>query len=1079
MSILRIKQITFLLFLTLLLSGCFAGPKKARILERADRYFKAGDYDKAKVEYLNVLRVDGQNVTAFQQLGLIWLEQGVPLRAVPFLVRARDLSPQNVAIRAKLALAFMGAGDVADARKEALSVLQQDPANSDAMVLLAESSRTKEEFAGTEQQLQKFPNKNTAAFHIAAASFAVNKGDIGVATDELQQALAVDPKSAPAHLATGYLYLLRKDPAHAGPELKAAADLAPLRSGERIKYAEFKAGNGAADEAKAVLQSITKDAPDYLPAWRDLAQIAVEEKKYDEALSLLENVLSRNPVDPDARLLQAQIWLAKGDTAKATFNLDGINNDYPNNPLIKYNLARAYIASNHPAQAAAALEQAIAIKSDYADAIIVLAELNLRSGKAQSVALAMEDLCRKRPDLPQARSLLANAYKALGRLDDAAAVFRQQIKSTPESADAYMFLGLILRQQGKNDEARQAFEKVSEMAPDNLNSIDQLVEMDLADKRYDAAEQRVKAQLQKHPNTAGIHFLEAKIHVARATPQDWANAEAELKKAIELNPNFTLTYELLVSVYVSENKLAEAIGQLEAEQKTNSDDPRPLLMEGVIYERLKDYPKARDAYEKVLAVSPDSLLALNNLAYLYSEQLNQLDRAYELAQKARTLQPNNESVADTLGWILYRRGDYQQALALIQESASKSPQNPVVQFHLGMTSAVMGQADAARSALEQAAHSTVDFPDKDEAKRQLARVAGSSSGGTKDLATGELESRLKQQPNDLITLQRLAEAYEKRGESAKAAAAYEQIFKLNPKLSSAALELAQLYAGPLQDRNKAVEFAKKARELAPNDAQTSAVAGHIALEAGNYIWAHSLLQESARQRLNNAGVLYDLAMSAYALGRVSDARQTMEACLKAEPDTVQSQEAKKFLSMTTLDQSPADAVAVAAEGEVQNSLNGEPEYVPGLMVKAAIEMRRNDKKSAAEIYSRVLRKYPDFAPAQKQLAAIYQDNPDELGNAYDLAMKARKTLPDDPQLARTLAEINFKRKEFSYAVQLFEESARKNPLPPEDLYYLGMAQLQSRQEAKGRETLKGALAAGLEDPLAQKAKSSLAEKQPK
>ena len=149
------------------------------------------------------------------------------------------------------------------------------------------------------------------------------------------------------------------------------------------------------------------------------------------------------------------------------------------------------------------------------------------------------------------------------------------------------------------------------------------------------------------------------------------------------------------------------------------------------------------------------------------------------------------------------------------------------------------------------------------------------------------------------------------------------------------------------------------------------------------------------------------------------------------------------------------------------------------MAQAAIQLQRNDAKTATGTYLQVLRQYPDFAPAQKRLAAIYADNPDDLAKAYDLAMKARKTLSDDPELARTLAELNFKRKEYAYAVQLFQQSAANQPLPPKDLYYLGMAQLQTKQDAKGRETLERALAAGLQDPLAQEARQRLAELQPK
>jgi len=217
-------------------------------------------------------------------------------------------------------------------------------------------------------------------------------------------------------------------------------------------------------------------------------------------------------------------------------------------------------------------------------------------------------------------------------------------------------------------------------------------------------------------------------------------------------------------------------------------------------------------------------------------------------------------------------------------------------------------------------------------------------------------------------------------------------------------------------------------------------------------------------------------MTAYVLGKVPEARQTMERAIDAKPDPVVSEHGKRFLAMTALDQPSASATT--AQSEVQDILKAQPDYLPALMAEAGIHLQRNDTKTAAGIYSDALRKYPDFTPAQKRLASIYAEDPQNLAKAYDLAMKARKTIPDDPELARTLAELSFKRNEFPYAVQLFQESGSKQPLPAKDLYYLGMAQVQSRHETEGRKTLEQALSAGLPDPLAQEAKKRLAE-QPK
>jgi tetratricopeptide (TPR) repeat protein len=845
-----------------------------------------------------------------------------------------------------------------------------------------------------------------------------------------------------------------------------------VRSVERIKYADFQAANGAIEEAKASLQEITQKAPDFFPGWLSLAQIALREKKYDESLALLENIFSRDPDDPDVRIFQTEVLLAKGDTKKAVEVLERLDQTYPNTALVKYQLARAYLENNNNTnQAKAALEQAISANPNYTDAILLLAEINVRTGHSEMVIEPLTDLLRRNPYLRRAALLLTAAYGSLDRFDDAAVIVGEQARLAPDDPQAQMALGLTLRQAKRYDEARQAFEKAAELAPDSLEPINELVEMDLADKRYDAAMQRVQQAFQKKPDSAMVPFMEAKIYAAQ---RDWARAESAAQHAIELDANFAPPYKLLISVYMSANKLPQAISQLEAVLVKVPNSQQALVTMALVYQQMENYDKARDTYEKLLALNPKSVVGLNNLAGIYSEQLNQLDRAYELAQKARTLAPGDGSIADTLGWILYKRSDYQQALTLLQESASKLPDNPEVQFHLGMTAYMMGQTDLARVALRKAASALKDFPGKDESKRRLALLE-SGTGASPELSISQLEAMTKEQPNDVVSQMRLAEAYEKEGASDKAAAAFEQALKLNPKLAAAVTKLAQLYAEPLQNKEKALDYAKKARQLAPADPQVAGIVGKVAYQSGNFTWSYSLLQEAVRQRQNDPAILHDLAWAAYSMGKVNEARDAMQKVLTNNPDTTQTADAKKFLALTALDENPKNLMTT--EAEVQAELKSNPDYVPALMAEAAIQLQRNDPKTVTDIYLQVLRQYPDFAPAQKHLAAIYANNPDDLTKAYDLAMKARKTLSDDPQLARTLAELNFKRKEFAYAIQLFQQSAANQPLAPKDLYYLGMAQLQTKQDAKGRETLQRALADGLQDPLAQEARQRLAELQ--
>src|SRR5205823_4345081 len=123
-------------------------------------------------------------------------------------------------------------------------------------------------------------------YHLAVGGIAAKKSDLSAAEAAVQRAVAADPNLAGAHSALAGLYLMKKDNEKAGAELEKAAKLAKVRSPETIKFAQFKVQNGAAEEAKAFLANITKQAPDFLPAWTMLGRIANNEKKYDDALKL-------------------------------------------------------------------------------------------------------------------------------------------------------------------------------------------------------------------------------------------------------------------------------------------------------------------------------------------------------------------------------------------------------------------------------------------------------------------------------------------------------------------------------------------------------------------------------------------------------------------------------------------------------------------------------------------------------------------------------------------------------------------------------------------------------------------------
>ena len=307
----RLRRIITVALAIVLVTGCSKQAKKARLVHDADTYFKAGNYDKAKVSYLNVLRLDAQNALAFERIGAMWQDDAAPLRAAPFLKRASELDPNNVENRIRLARCYLAVGAFSEAKSEVIGVLQQVPANGDAIKILAESAHSKEDIEAAAQQIEKFPNRNDVSFHLASANLFLRKRDAMAAKISVRHALALDPKSSAAHMAMGDLYLFQKDVKQAVEEYKKAADLAPIRSTERLKYAAFKSATSDAEEARRIANEMTRQAPDYLPGWVLLAELASKDKKYDEALSLLENIFGRDPEYVDGRRLQSEVLMQR------------------------------------------------------------------------------------------------------------------------------------------------------------------------------------------------------------------------------------------------------------------------------------------------------------------------------------------------------------------------------------------------------------------------------------------------------------------------------------------------------------------------------------------------------------------------------------------------------------------------------------------------------------------------------------------------------------------------------------------------------------------------------------------------
>jgi tetratricopeptide (TPR) repeat protein len=367
-----------------------------------------------------------------------------------------------------------------------------------------------------------------------------------------------------------------------------------------------------------------------------------------------------------------------------------------------------------------------------------------------------------------------------------------------------------------------------------------------------------------------------------------------LLKAIELDPNLVPAYLLLAQLYVATNRQQQALEKLNESIEKNKNASALMLL-AMLQDQLKHFDAARDAYEKLLTVAPNSPLALNNLAVLYSERLGQLDKGYDLATKAREAAPNAPNIADTLGWILFKKGDYGNALRLLQESADKLSDQPVIQFHAGMAHYMVGDEAAARLALQKAVDASLDFPGKDEARQRLAVLAikvGTANAGVRT----ELENYLRKSPNDPAALMRLAELQQRDGAVDQAVKMYEKLVADNPLYAPATRQLALLYGQLSTDSAKAYELITKARQAYPDDSDIAKTLGILNYRRAYYPQSVELLKEAAAKRKDDPQTLYYLGEVYRQLKQYTECKGALERALTLNLSPGLADDAKRALA---------------------------------------------------------------------------------------------------------------------------------------------------------------------------------------
>src|SRR5262249_25406415 len=158
----------------------------------------------------------------------------------PLLKKASELEPNDADVQLKLGEIYLSGRQYNQAQEAAQQVLQKQPGQEQALLLLADAAVTPEDIEETRKQIENLrgSDQDRAGCRLALGALALKQKDEARAENEFKAALQLNPKSDAAHSALAILYLSRKDTQAADQALKTAADVSPSRPILRLRYAD-------------------------------------------------------------------------------------------------------------------------------------------------------------------------------------------------------------------------------------------------------------------------------------------------------------------------------------------------------------------------------------------------------------------------------------------------------------------------------------------------------------------------------------------------------------------------------------------------------------------------------------------------------------------------------------------------------------------------------------------------------------------------------------------------------------------------------------------------------------------------
>ena len=729
--------------------GCRSSETRNRgLLETGNKYYNSGKYREASLIYRKLLQKDARYGEAYYRLALTDLRQGQIPSAIRSFRRACELQPNNEDAHVKLGdlhLAIYLANpqknkaQLKEFSELADTMLKRNPKSYDGLRLRGYQNlgegKVKDAITAFSQANAIKPDQPGLVLVLAQAMAGDNRGE---ESEKLVRSLLEREKAfGPGYdyLYVQYLRLQRLPEAEAVLKLKIANN--PKSSDYILQMADFFMRLRKTAEMRATLEKITSNSQDFPNGWmlvgdyfyrvRDFEQalshfqkgvqsqpdkkLAYEKRiveclvaqdKRAEAVKLAQSLTESYPGDPEAKALRAALRLQSShrrEVQTAITELQSAVTRLPENAVIRFRLGEALLSKGEMDQARLQFEEAVKLRPGYLAPKYALGQIYLSKKDYPKASALAEEVLAFSPVSVQARLLRASALIGMGDRPKARTALEELLKIDAKvSQAAFLLAGLDLVEQ-RYQQAEEGFRLAYTATPPDLRGLQGLVEVYMAQNKAPQAQKLVEDEIRKSPDSMSLRM--ALASVAMRTKQ-FDVAIREYSTIRDRAPNAPENHFSLGEAYRLAGKYTEAAASFQKVRDLAPNDPTGPMYLALVFEATGERTKAKPLYEQVLKLAPDNIIALNNLAFLLAESIENLDQALSYAQRAKQQQPQNLDVADTLGWIYIRKNLSDQAIDIFRDLVTKRPEHVTWRYHLAMALYQKGDKPRARKELEAA-----------------------------------------------------------------------------------------------------------------------------------------------------------------------------------------------------------------------------------------------------------------------------------------------------------------------------------------------------------------------------------------